>query len=333
MYLSWADVHVVRHVIQRPAIHRAGETPLHAGAVRIDVLGVELVGPGRFLIVLRAHRAEHARRLVEERRAAFLQRVLDHRGVEELDGDVAVAELVRTGGGEIGVASLDEHRLQIERAHLRAGAAAGVDRFRAGHDAGAEDEVLAGGRDRREAVVLSFDTEIRRDLRAEVDVVEADERRGIDELRLVPFEVQQRPLRRFAVEHEVIDAVEFHERREVVAGVRIQQHARFRRPRGHVAARCRRHQRRQNPRTENQRNLGIDRLERLIEQVVQQEHVHAASAEERGHDAVRNPGAADFLTLQVDEDRLALRRELLLGSEPWEKRVDARSNGHSGLVD
>ena len=72
------DVLASGEVVERPAIHRTGETPFHAGAERIDVLSVELVGPGRLLVVLRSHRAEHSRRLVEKRRAAFLQGILDH---------------------------------------------------------------------------------------------------------------------------------------------------------------------------------------------------------------------------------------------------------------
>jgi len=61
----------------------AAEAPGHARPVRGDVLGVEAVGPRRFLVVLRPHRAEHAARLVEKWRPHRLQRVLDDRGVEQ----------------------------------------------------------------------------------------------------------------------------------------------------------------------------------------------------------------------------------------------------------
>src|SRR5664279_3334555 len=74
----------------------------------------------------------------------------------------------------------------------------------------------------------------------------------------------------------------------------------------------------------------MDRLEGLIEQVVEQKHVHAAPAEEGLDDAEGDVGAPHFLMLEVDEDRLALRRKLRLGSEPPEERVDTRVDGHEG---
>ena len=74
----------------------------------------------------------------------------------------------------------------------------------------------------------------------------------------------------------------------------------------------------------------MDRLERLIKQVVEQEHVHAAPAEEGLDNAEGDVGAPHFLMLEVDEDRLALRRKLRLGSEPPEERIDTRVDGHEG---
>src|SRR5437588_8324096 len=70
----------------------------------------------------------------------------------------------------------------------------------------------------------------------------------------------------------------------------------------------------------------MERLERRIEEVVQQEHVHAASAEECLHHAAWHPGAADFAALEIDEDRLSLRGELRLGGEPLDQAVDTRSD-------
>ena len=97
-------------VVQRPAVHWTGEATLHAGAERIDVLRVKLVGPRRFLIVFRSHRPEHSRWFIEKRRAALFQRVLDDRGAQQLLGDFTVALLMRVGGREVGAAALDENR-------------------------------------------------------------------------------------------------------------------------------------------------------------------------------------------------------------------------------
>ena len=36
------------------------EAPGHTGSIRVDVLGVQLICPGRFLVVLRAHRAQQS---------------------------------------------------------------------------------------------------------------------------------------------------------------------------------------------------------------------------------------------------------------------------------
>ena len=119
---------------------------------------------------------------------------------------------MRPERSEIGAASLNDDRLQAQRSHLGAGAAAGIDRFRSGHDAGAERQVLPGGGDRRQAVVFSFHAmEIARNRCAEIEVVHTDPRPGVDELHFVVFNVQQRPLPRFSVEHEMVDAVQLHE--------------------------------------------------------------------------------------------------------------------------
>ena len=75
----------------------------------------------------------------------------------------------------------------------------------------------------------------------------------------------------------------------------------------------------------------MERLQSLIEQIVEEEHVDAATAEERLHDTARHPGPADFAALEIDEDRLSLRGELRLGGEPRDQAVDARSDRHDVL--
>ena len=100
--------------------------------------------------------------------------------------------------------------------------------------------------------------------------------------------VQQRPRRAPAVEHEVVDAVHADERREVVAGVRVQQHAGLGRPRRGVAARRAGDDAGQHAGAEDQRDVGMQRLQRFVEQAVQIEHVGAAPGEQRA----RRPAAA-----------------------------------------
>src|SRR5205085_10973060 len=135
----------------------------------------------------------------QKRSAAFLQRVLHDGSDQQLLRDLAIADLVRMRGGKIGGAPLDQHGLQIQRSHLRAGTTARVDRFRTGHDSGGQDEIFARRCDRGQTVVLAFDRiEVARDLLANVDVVEAYERRGVYKSRLASLEVQQRPLLRAA---------------------------------------------------------------------------------------------------------------------------------------
>ena len=66
-------------IVQRTAVDRAAEAAFHAGPVLVEVLGVEPLGPGRLLVVLRAHGAEQAARLVEKRRAGHRQGALRRR--------------------------------------------------------------------------------------------------------------------------------------------------------------------------------------------------------------------------------------------------------------
>jgi len=56
----------------------------------------------------------------------------------------------------------------------------------------------------------------------------------------------------------------------------------------------------------------MHRMQRGVEKVVEQEHVHAPPAQERFDDAAGDERAANLAALEVDEDRLALRRELAL---------------------
>ena len=93
---------------------------------------------------------------------------------------------------------------------------------------------------------------------------------------------------RLAVEDDVVDAVHADERREVVAGVGVEQHARFGRPRGGVAARGAGDDAGEDAGAENQRDVGMERRQRLVEQPVQVEHVRAAP----GRAASARPAAA-----------------------------------------
>ena len=68
---------------------------------------------------------------------------------------------------------------------------------------------------------------------------------------------EHRPRRRLAVEDEVIEAVHAEERREVITGVGVEEHAGFRRPRRAVAARRARHQAGQQARSEDQRDVRV----------------------------------------------------------------------------
>ena len=149
-----------------------------------------------------------------------------------------------------------------------------------------------------------------RDPLAHVDVVEADVGRRVEERDLAVLHVQQRPRRRPAVEHDVIDAVHADERREVVAGVRVEEDAGLRRPRRRVAARRAGDDAGEDAGSEDQRDVGMERLQRLVEQPVQVEHVRAAPGEERSDDAQRRVAALHLAPLEIDEDGRALRRVL-----------------------
>jgi hypothetical protein len=153
------------------------------------------------------------------------------RRVEQFLGDGAVVALVRLRRFEIACLPLDDDRLELQRSHFRARPAARVAGLGSAHDRAGQYEVLAGTRDIDHGEVASpRAAEVVRDALAHVDVVEPDVRRGVDERDLAVTDVQQRPRRGAAEQHEVVDAVHADERREVVAGVGIEQDAGLGRP-------------------------------------------------------------------------------------------------------
>ncbi len=169
-------------IVQRPAIDRTAEAAFHARAVLIEMLRVEPIGPGRFLVVLGAHRAEQPAWLVEKRRAGHRQGVLHHRGGQQLLRDHAVVRLVWLRGGKLARLRDRDDALQVERAHLRARAAARVDGFRTGHDAAGQHAVLAGAGDvHHRQVARPLAAGVARDRVAQVDVVQARVRRAVFE--------------------------------------------------------------------------------------------------------------------------------------------------------
>ena len=237
---------------------------------------------------------------------------------------------MRVEGGEIGAAALDQNTLEAQRSHFRPRAAACVDSFRSGHDAGAEHQILAGGGDGGQAEIASLLTaEIVFDGGAQLEVVHSHPGGGVDEVDLPFVELEQGPHHGLAVQHQMVDAVELHEGREIVAGVRIENHFALGRPGGHVAASGRWNERGQDSGPEDQRHVGMQRMAGGIEQVVQQKHVHAAPAEEGLDHRPRNVGPADLVMLQIDEDGLPLGGELAPRGEPLHQIVDALANGHA----
>ena len=207
--------------------------------------------------------------------------------------------------------------------------AARVTGFRPAHDGARQHQVLPGARDVHHGqVARPRATKVVRHPLAHVDVVQPDIRRRVEERDLAVLHVQQRPRRRLSVQHDVIDAVHPDEGREVVAGVRVEQHAGLRRPRRGVAARRARHDPGQDARAENQRDIGMQRVQGLVEQPVQVEHVRAAPREQRPDDRKGRVSASHLPALEVDEDGRPLRRVLRrLGQFRHEPR-HAIAHGH-----
>jgi hypothetical protein len=81
-------------IVQWAAADRALEASVHAGPVRVEVVGVEGVVPVRLLVVFRSDRAEDAAGLVEEGGAHFFQGVLDDAGRQDLPREIEVVLLV-----------------------------------------------------------------------------------------------------------------------------------------------------------------------------------------------------------------------------------------------
>ena len=72
------------HVIVGAALDRAAETAAHAGAVGVEIVGVQGVDPGGLLIVFGAQRAQYPGGFVQERGADLTHGILDHAGGEIL---------------------------------------------------------------------------------------------------------------------------------------------------------------------------------------------------------------------------------------------------------
>ncbi len=262
--------------------------------------------------------------------AHCLEGVLDDRRVEQLLRDGAVVALVGLRGLEVARLPLDHDRLQLQRSHLRARSAARVTGLRPAHDGARQDEVLAGARDvdHRE-IARPRAAEVVRDPLANVDVVQAHIRRGVEERDLAVLHVQQRPRRGLSVEHDVVDAVHADEGREVVARVGVEEDARFRRPRRRVPARGAGDDAGQHAGSKDQRDVGMQRLQGLVEQPVQVEHVGAPSRQERADHGQRRVAALHLAPLEVDEHRRALRRVLRGLRQLGHEARDAVPNRHS----
>ncbi len=126
----------------------------------------------------------------------------------------------------------------------------------------------------------------------------------------------------------MVDAVHADEGGEVVAGVGVHEDAGLWRPRRRVAARRGRHDAGEDAGAEDQRDVGMERLERLVEQAIEVEHVRAASSEERFRDPQRRVGARHLASFEVDEDGGALGRELRLLRHFGQELRYAVANGH-----
>jgi hypothetical protein len=73
----------------------------------------------------------------------------------------------------------------------------------------------------------------------------------------------------------------------------------------------------------------MERIKRRIEKVMQQEHVHAAAAEEGLDDVARDVSTHHFVMLEIDEDRLSLRRELAFRRKAADQSLDAFADRHA----
>ena len=171
-----------------------------------------------------------------------------------------------------------------------------------------------------------------RDRIAHVDVVHAGVRRAVLERHDALADHQHRPRRGLAVEHDVIETVHAQERREVVAGVGVEQHAGFRRPRRAVAARGARHEAGQQARSEDQRDVRV-----RAASAFRRAAGRGSTCWRRGRRAAcasrqRRVRGAGFPALEIDEQRGALRRKLRGARHLVEEPRDPVANGHATII-
>src|SRR5258707_808799 len=76
----------------------------------------------------------------------------------------------------------------------------------------------------------------------------------------------------------------------------------------------------------------MERLQRLVEEPVQVEHVGAASGQERSDDGQRRVAALNLAPLQVDEYGRALRRILRLAGKLADEAGNSVPDGHAFTV-
>ena len=298
-------------VVQRAATDRALVAAVHAGPVHVEVVGVEGVVPARLLVVLRPHRAEDAAGLVEEGRADLFQRVLDDAGRQDLPREIAVVLLV--GLGKIGRFSPaeDHHGFQAEGAHLRAGAAPGVDRLRPPHDPGAQDQVLAGPRDAGHRHVLPLDArEILFDGPGEVGVVHPEVGSGVVEADLPGGELQEGPPGGLPVEDKVLVSAQLEKRGEEIPAVAVEDRVAVGSDAGEVAAGGGGKRPREDAAAEDHRYLRVERLPAVEQEVMEEEHVRAAAGKERPQHRDGKVLREMLPPLEVDEEHRALGRVL-----------------------
>ena len=307
-------------VVQRAATDRALETAVHPRTVLVEVVGVEGVVPVRLLVVLRPHRAEDAARLVEEGGSDLFQRVFDDAGRQDLPCEVAVVLLVRRGKVRRLSPAEDHDGFQPQGAHLRAGAAPGVDRLRPPHDPGAQDEVLPRAGDAGHRHVLPFGAgEVPFDGPCEVGVVHPEIGSGVVEADLPAGELEEGPAGGLAVEDEVVDAAQLHEGREVIAAVAVEDRVAVGGDAREVAAGGGGKRPREDAAAEDHRYLRVERFPAVEEKVMQEEHVRAAAGKERPQHPDGKVLPEMLPPLEVDEEHGALRRVLWAVVHPRRK--------------
>ena len=112
------------------------------------------------------------------------------------------------------------------------------------------------------------------------NVVEALIGACIEKLGRVLLQLQHGPARRAPVKYDVINAVPTHVGGKVVTGVAVEYGLAVRSNTAYIAARCARNQRGQHAGAKDQRYLWIQRIQALLQQVVQQHHIGPAATKE-----------------------------------------------------